>query len=372
MIANFLNPDRGTCILNSTNLGQETSYRDIFEKYIALESQTLDELRNALWKQNEINIGSDENASSYNYLPLREKPILRVNDGRAIILDPVFYSEKASVGPLFIISKRSLDRKANEIFGAFGNAFESYISDILKRMFPNTSGILTKRLSCNVKGIDPTGNEIQIDACLNDITEIVLFEMKAIWIREDKILTENPEDYIKYLQEKYGVTQTTHDRRSGIAQLVRIIELLASKKWLGENNEFSQTNLIYPVLVVYDSLLSAPVYGNFLLSEFEKLLKPDAKNKSGELKKENLRIAPLIVITVEDMEDLETSIEHFGLRNLLADYTQSCPDRLMSIRNFVVSSSKYQFYHNRNIANKAAEVLRKTQDIFLINSDKSS
>src|SRR5689334_8234906 len=74
----------------------------VLERYFGVESQTADELRKALCKDRKGLIVPEE-TDPFNYLPLRERPILRAPDGRAIILDPVFYSEKSSVGPLFAI-----------------------------------------------------------------------------------------------------------------------------------------------------------------------------------------------------------------------------------------------------------------------------
>jgi len=353
IIANFMNPQKGPGIFDSNTLGDSTLCRDLFQKYLGLESQSIDELQDALWGQSSVGETFDQDIPSYDYRPLREKPILCAQDGRAIILDPVFYSEKAFVGPLFLLTRGKSDDKANEIFGAFGNAFEGYACDILKRMFPDISGVVTKRLSCNIRGTDQQGNEIEIDACLNDITEIVLFEMKAVWIREDGILTENHERYLQHLRKKYSVTRgTSRDRkRKGIGQLARVIKALASKEWLGQNPEFSQVRLIYPVLVVHDPLLAAPVYGSFFSSEFKTLLSPDAEFPSGELRKEYVRIAPLIVMTIRVLEDLETSIEHFGFRDLLADYSRSCPDRLTSLHDFIAFSDyRNKMFFNRSLA----------------------
>jgi hypothetical protein len=52
-------------------------------------------------------------------------------------------------------------------------------------MYPT---VLVQRLYWNVKGKDATGGDFEIDAVLNDGTEVVIFEMKAAWIREDKIV----------------------------------------------------------------------------------------------------------------------------------------------------------------------------------------
>jgi hypothetical protein len=375
VMANFVNPKRGSGIFRSDLRGEPTPYRDVLRRYVSFDSQTPDELRGALWGQINTDINSDEDAPPYDYRPLRERPILRTTDGRAIILDPVFYSERATVGPVFLLTKQQSRDKANEIFGAFGNAFEEYICDILQRMFPDISGINAKRLSCHIRKVDQMGNELEIDACLNDMVEAVVFEIKAVWIRENEILTDDHEAYLQHLREKYvSGEESVRDRKTkGVGQLARTINLLASQEWIQQSTEFSKVELVYPVLVVYDPLLSVPGYGKFLASEFRTMLAPDNELPSGQLIKDRLRIAPLIVMTVEDLEDLEVSIKHFGFRELLADYSQSHPDRMESLRNFI-ALSKYsqQMYHNHTLVDKGLEILDKTQKaVFPAHSEES-
>ena len=363
IITNFMNPNIGTGIFKSDTREEPISNKDVLQKFTALESQTVGELRDALWGKEKIETGAD-NAPSYDYRPLREKPIVRANDNRAIILDPVFFSEKAFIGPLFhLLGKNTPRDKANNIFNAFGKAFESYSCDILKRIFPDTGSNLVKRLTCNIRETDSAGNVIEIDACLNDVTEMVLFEMKAVWIRENEILTEDYESYLQHLKKKYVTTEgTSGDRKiKGIGQLARTINILASRNGLGQNKEYSEIQFIYPVLIVHDPLMHAPAYGNFLASEFKTLLAPDIELQSGELKKGRFRIAPLILMTVEDLENLETSVEHFALRDFLADYSRYCRDRLMSLHDFIAYSPyAKQFRHNQTMVDKGLEILRKT------------
>jgi len=348
-------------IFEISNLGETTLYKEILQKYIALESQTVDELRERVWGNIKEKTKNVVNTQFYDYKPLREKPILLAKDGRAIILDPFFYSDKVSVGPLFHLTNNRTRDEANRIFSAFGEVFEKYTGDILKRMFPDTPGALSKRLACNIKGFDKAGNELEIDACLNDVREIVLFEIKAVWIPESEILGD---EYEKYLCKRYVLSDgTNRDRKNqGIAQLARIIRILASKEWLGQNHEFSETHLIYPVLLLHDPFFSAPVYGNFLASKFEELVMPDDVLRSGELKKGDVRIAPLIIMTIEDLENLEFSIEYFGFRDFLADYCKASPDRMVSIHNFITSSSKYnqKIYRNKAITAKGAALLQRS------------
>ena len=88
--------------------------------------------------------------------------------------------------------------------------------------------------------------------------------------------------------------------------------------------------LVYPVLIVHDTRMDAPAYGDFLATEFLSLL-----GDPGNLSK---RVAPLTVITVADLENLQLSVGQFGFRQLLEAYTQACPDRLRSLHNFIAYS----------------------------------
>lgn len=299
IITSFMDPKLASGIFNVNELKENANYGEKFAKYIQLESQTADDLKNSLWKPTEPNdISSSEEAPFYDYRPLRDKPILFAQDGRAIILDPILYSEKGSVGPLFhLLGKRVTKEHANNISGAFGDALESYACDILKRMFPYSSEMLAKRLSCKAKGYDEEGNEIEIDAYLNDALELVLFEIKAAFISETTILSDNYENFSQQLRDKYSVSEGSPNSRKikGVGQLARITKSIAAKKWLGENNEFSNVKRVYPVLVVHDSLLTSPVYGRFFAAEFRKNIEPDSEQRNGNLIKGNLEITPVIV-----------------------------------------------------------------------------
>ena len=359
IIINFMSPKIGSGLFNTHELIHLESYGQIFEKYLSLECQTADELKNAFWSSYN-NTPDSFDDTMYNYLPLRERPIFhKKEDGRAIILDPLFYSEKASIGPLFLLPRNSREKA----FAAFGKAFEDYVGDILKRMFPDLSSAKNKRISCNILGKDEDGSDIEIDACLNDLNELVLFEIKFGLIREDKVLSSDYESFTDHLKDKY-VKSIKGDK--GIGQLARVIKILASQKWLGNDFEFARAEKIYPILVLYDPLLNAQVYGHFFANEFENLLEPDKKLQNGILVKGSLHVIPPIIVTIDDLENLETSIEHFGFRDLLRDYSNSHPDRLESLHNFLVSSHyKNHMFHNKNLAKAGLDIIEKSaQAIF--------
>jgi hypothetical protein len=334
--------------------------------YLALESQVADELRDALWGPEHVTRWED--ASRYNYKPLRRRPILRASDGRAIIMEAVFYAERASVGPLFLITAGVPRATSDQIFSAFGYAFEEYAGSLLRRMYPVPGPGLVDRLCCDVHGRDRAGQPVQItDACLNDVTEAILFEMKAVWVRDDVVLDDNYERYLDHLRDKYGVRTNGKGGRSikGVGQLARTITNLTSGEWTPLTEDFTRVEQLYPVLLVHDPLLDAPVHGKFLATEFAAALVPEEVGRTGMMRKGRFWVAPLIVMTIDDLEALETSIEHSSLLDLLRDYSVACSDRVASLHNYLAASEyRRKLYYSRATASNTLEVLKQTGRLF--------
>lgn len=364
IITSFMNPRNNPGIFNVRNLQEHSQYGVVFSRYLELESQYPDELKQALWSGIGHKVGQYEDAPIAYYRQLRDRPILRTEDGRGIIFDSIFYNEKVSIGPLFHLLK-SPKYRPNEVFNAFGQAFEDYALDVLGRMFASP-GILANRFSRNIHILDSASNSIEIDAILNDALEVVLFEIKSGLIPETDILCDDYETLLQSMRNKYSVTSNSKGRSKlkGVGQLARAAKSVATKKWTGNSDEFRTVEFIYPVLIVHDTFLTSPVYGSFFASEFAAHLEPDSTLTSGIFVKGDIKIAPVIVMSIDDLENLEASVEHFGFRDLLADYSRSCPDRLMSLHNFIAFSTRYRdtMYHNRNLASSALEILDKCSE----------
>jgi hypothetical protein len=244
-------------------------------------------------------------------------------------------------------------KKANEIFGAFGFAFEDYATDILRRMYPTRPG-LVDRLHCNVRGANAARQAFEIDGILDDARKVIIFEMKASFLREDAILDEMSENFLDHVREKYGATSKKGERGKGVAQLARIIGAIARREWSDASTGCGDATTIYPVLVTHDSRMDTPTLGKFLAGEFTKLLE-----KVPTLP----RIEPLIIMTVDDLENIEVSTHNFSIAELLSDYSHECPDRMRSLHNFIQYSSKYQakMLANTTLTEKATELMAQVQ-----------
>jgi hypothetical protein len=75
---------------------------------------------------------------------------------------------------------------------------------------------------------------------------------------------------------------------------------------------------------------------------FAMLLDASNVNWNGlSIRKGRFLVSSLIVMTIDDLEALESSTQNFGICELLRDYSAALPDRLDSLHNYIVADRKY-------------------------------
>lgn len=218
---------------------------------------------------------------------------------------------------------------ANDVFSAFGEAFEDYAQDLLRTRFPSGSGILHLPLRCGVRGANADGEHFEIDAVVNEGKAAIVMEMKAAWIRDETALAEDPDVFLNEIRRKYGYLAESGERPKGIAQLARSVGAIVRHEWLGPDREYAGVTVVYPVLTVFDSRMAAPGSGQFLDEEFRTQLGPVP---------EGIYVHRLIVLTIGDLEHLVFSIEALSLCEFLNAYSFADPDRMSSVHNFIAGS----------------------------------
>jgi hypothetical protein len=350
VLTNYAKANSETPIFSEAVMGSTTACPEVFQQFVKLESQTVDQLRSALWPNRTFENVSE--TSAYDYRSIRERPILRTSDGRLILIDPVFCFEKCSIGPLFHALSASTP---NHLFELFGLAFERYACEMLTRTFPAGSGALATPLTCHVTDTDARGRKFEIDACLNYVTELIFFEIKAVWGRETELSPENSESLLGLLRQRFSATA---DSVKGIGQLVRAVNAVVTRQWLGPKNAFQSVRSIRPVLVVHDRLSGSPGFGSFILEEFKAGLEEHTQTASDQFEINGFQVSGPVVLTVEDLELLEVSTERSGFRELLAEYSQWSPDRAQPFASFLGSiSGEGRVLANRVLASASMHVL---------------
>lgn len=357
----------GLFSLDATKRGRPAEVAAALDLYFRLETQTADDLRETLWSGRRDADGLT-GAEPFDENPLRERPIFRTSDGRGIILDLVCLNEKTSVGPLFALAKALRGtRRVNEVFGAFGSAVEEYVNGLLAGMYPSRPPLLPDRLICNPEGETRTGERVEIaDACVIDVAEAILFETKATFVRDDVAASDDIEGYLDELRRKYALSPGTNSDRKvkGVAQLGRWIRRIATGDVTLAGRDWERVRCVYPVLVAYDESIDTPGHSEFFGMEFVRAFEPDEVRANGYMRKGSLTVAPLAVGTVEDLENLESSVENFRLVDLLNDYARPRPGVRPSLHDFMASvegqgEGKYKFIRSRELADRAQKVLEE-------------
>lgn len=198
-----------------------------------LRSQSVDELTAALWKGKRE--PTDPDFANLEHKVFRDRPIIRLANDNAVVVDASFLRDMC-LGPLFMSSN------TDSSLGQFGAAFELYCHDVLAGMYPDAAG-LACRLAPSTLGRAASGAAVQIaDVMLDCGDKTVLIETKASLMRDDKIDSLEPIDYIEFLRSRYGVTLEGDGRKKkkGVAQLADLVLKIASGEW-------QQVNAVCPI-----------------------------------------------------------------------------------------------------------------------------
>ncbi len=146
----------------------------------------------------------------------------------------------------------------------------------------------------------------------------------------------------------------------GVGQLARLIIAIKERSWLGPNDDFNDALRIFPLVIVHDRLSGSPGFGGFLVEEFRKTLTCDVEVEPGIFQYGLLQVFPPFVLTVEDIELLEVSLEHTDMRELLEEYNNRTPDRMIPFSVFLAEISRTgRVFANRDLAATSIRVLER-------------
>lgn len=328
--------------------------------FFARESQSVDELKRAFWSDRAD--ANDESVATRGFAPITAKPFLRDAEGRLILLDACSFTGRAAAGPVFDLI-RSGRADARKWMPAFGLAFEDYCNGILRRIYPEQSDLLAKRFIPNPAAMASRNRVELADAVLLGPTSAALVEAKAVWLRDDSADPRlDGAAYRKVVRDKYAKRKNASDgerRVLGVAQLARSITALADGTWVPCDLELSAPKRIVPVLIAYDSTLNAVGHSQLFADEFAYLLAPEREaNDWRDMRCGEIVVAHLVVMTVDELELLETSSETFSIMDCLEDYSRACTDRMLSFHNYLVRSPyRQRLRSNQALLDRAMRLL---------------
>ncbi|WP_342712553.1 hypothetical protein AAFG13_15660 [Bradyrhizobium sp. B124] len=235
--------------------------------------------------------------------------------------------------------------RAKALFGAFGDAFEEYSNEILRRMFATPH--------FNLKKMDGKTTVFEVDALIAEGTSAFVFETKAKFLNEDLVSGNAYAGFVEHLREKYV------SRGNAVWQLAKITAAMSADNWRTMPAELSVAKRIFPIVLTHDIRMDSPGTGMFLDQEMKRL---NADLPSDE------RVQRLIVLTVNDLELLEGAIAsgRLSLTDLLSGYLAELVnvDPLCSFHNYVAHSPYAdQMQPSAVVRERAGEIIRNAQEV---------
>ena len=204
--------------------------------------------------------------------------------------------------------------------------------------------------------------DLEIDGMVQAGHFQFVFEVKSLFLKESTIVPRDPDLYIQALRSRYVVDPDSDRPHKAVSQLVRLVRALEAEMVNADDNERLRVTLVFPIMVVHDELLSAPLHGRFFAEEFKVLLAPEDVLTSGQMRlSSRLRVAPMVVLTVADIEDLESSAGALSMTQVLAEYSSAMPNRELSFHDFIAGTRLAALMSaNSELANRGTELLRET------------
>jgi len=314
-------------------LGSDTSYASQYRRYQDLQVWNRDGLRAKWWPRLEVPNDPTE-LPGLSLRPLRDKPMISLGDGRGVIPDAIILADSLTAGPLFHLLRVADE---NEVFGRFGDAVEEYVRDLLASRY-GTPAMLHRVFHPNLRiaAAPGDGGSLELDACLDYVEQLVLVEVKAVFLPDDAVIACDEARFKEDLKEKY----LQGERPVGIRQLARAMRSLRAGTWTGpEGNGIPQ--LVYPVLAVHDRLLQEPMASAYLASLLVEELSATPVACSWQWELGSLRFAPLTLVTLDDLENLENS-PGIDIVDLLRSYSEAVPKRNGSLHDHIANTDRFR------------------------------
>ena len=266
----------------------------LYEKFLPHTCISIDEL-----KEKAENFSSFKNE----FRLWRQYPLVQISENQILCVDFYFLLEKLQTG-VFWIMRDQLEKQrqgdGQKIIALWGDIFEDYVASIIKR------GIDTQAPRVEKYIIAPKYDQRQEEEC-TDVAicgsdTLVLLECKAPILRADTKFSGDFDELYAELKDKI-IEGERPEKPKGIKQLCNAIQSLfhteETQRQSIEGIDISKIKKLYPVLVLSDRIFSVPCMNWFLNLEFQRLLENIHRV-------ENLDIMPLTVLTIEDLESLES------------------------------------------------------------------
>ena len=234
------------------------------------------------------------------FLLWREYPLVKIGEDQIMCIDIGFLADKLETGMFWqIIGQLNNEKKGSgqDMIRLRGEVFENYASSIIERGINAQTPASRERCIVQPEYTEDKGKQ-RPDIAVCGWDTLILLECKAPLLRAEAKFSGDFDNFYNEIRDKII-------EGKGVEQLWNAIQALGhrnkAERCRVEGIDIFRVKKIYPVLVLSDSIFSLPEMNWFLDSEFQRFVK---RNNLAD----DLKIRPLTVLTIEDLERLEPSL----------------------------------------------------------------
>jgi len=238
-------------------------------------------------------------SEQYDFTTFRKYPLFYLSDDVLTTCDASFLVEKASFGLYHTILNLLIEngRNPEPFLTEWGYVFEAYVNQTLRTIYPEISG----RFHAN-SFFDTKSEKEGFDGLLEYANALIPMEYKSGLLNTRAKYGGRAETLLKEMGSKFGRTSN----RSAIRQLATKIELLFHKT---ETERRKLRGLDFPHVVnIYPTLIANELSLQFGLAHW-RLRRWFEQEISERQIRESVKVHPLMVMTIEDLENIIPYLE---------------------------------------------------------------
>ncbi len=239
------------------------------------------------------------NNPKYDFRIFRQWPLVQMNDGRFFCLDLGFLADRMSQGVYWTIHEALASEDRQQFAADWGKAFEVYVKEALADMYSTSSGIFLSQPRMR------NGKELA-DGMPYNGPILVLLEVKGSFLTMEARCSGQSYLALRDIGEKF-VKRGVHQLAGAVRRICSPAQS-ADLQAMGVNPDDLQ--LVIPVLVALEASVESPFVGWYLNQEFQKKVQ-DLDNPR------RLKIGPLVVLSAEELEDIEANRDPLGIFEML-------------------------------------------------------
>lgn len=231
----------------------------------------------------------------FDFTIFRETPLL-LHEAAFVTLDSLFTLDKAGKSLFWTALKSApTPEERNQLLIDWGELFETYVNEVLVRSIPERCRVLT-----NVRFEDGAQ---AFDAAILDGSSLIVFEHKASTIKNAVRYADDPVKFGEVLESRFVTGEGTS--RKGVRQLWNGLNRFTQGEALygsGREVRIQEVGEILPVLVHLDNALRTVGIPHYMAERLRAF---------GRFKRHT--VAPLVLLPISELEDLEGHLPERGL-----------------------------------------------------------